>query len=128
MTMTKLLTNRGLIVFYRKDLLFLNLISRCISSTSEYFLNSKDIVDLCIVNFCARKLFIQCNTGNCCAHITRGVKRYSYVCKYIGPCAFCVCLSVFAVSNHIDSKNHVIHIKLVVNLKLCCIKHTSRCC
>ena len=29
--------------------------------------------DLCKVNFCISKLFIQCNTSRCCVHVTGGV-------------------------------------------------------
>ena len=42
------------------------------------------------VNFWIRKLFIQCNTGSCCAHITGGVSIYLCVCNYVGPCMSCV--------------------------------------
>ena len=50
-----------------------NLIS--ITSKSEHFLKrplqrTKDLVDLCKVSFSINKLFIQCNTGNCCVPIT----------------------------------------------------------
>ena len=76
-------------VFYRKDLVLLNLISRCITFTSEYFLN---IVDLCIVNLCVRKVFSQCNTARCCVHITRDVNiyLYMYVSKLVPVCLLCV--------------------------------------
>ena len=39
------------------------------TSVSENYLESKDIVDLCKVIFCIN---IQCNTGSCCVHITCG--------------------------------------------------------
>ena len=80
-------------VFYRNHIVLLSLISRCMTSISEYFLNNKDIVDLCIVNFYVRKLFIQCNTGSRCAHITGGVNTYLYMCLSILVlvCPACVC-------------------------------------
>ena len=50
------------------------------------------------VNFWIRKLFIQCNTGSCCAHITDGVSIYLCLCKYVGPCmpcVLCLCLCLW---------------------------------
>ena len=43
------------------------------TSTNEYFSKNKDIVDRCKVNFYIIKLFIQANTGSCCADIRGGV-------------------------------------------------------
>ena len=39
-------------------------------------LKSKDIQDLCKMNFFISKLFIQCDTGSCCVHVTGGVNIY----------------------------------------------------
>ena len=64
------------------------------TSESEKFLKSKDIVDLCKVNFCISKLLIQCNTGSCCVHITGGVNMYLYLyLRLLVPvCPVCVCV------------------------------------
>ena len=48
-----------LFVFQRKELVLLNLISRYMTSTSEYFLKSKDNWDLYKVNVFNSKLKIQ---------------------------------------------------------------------
>ena len=91
------------------------------SSISEQFLKSKDIADLCKVNFCIKKLFIQCITGSCCAHITGGVNIYLYVCvsTLVPVCPACVCLRV--IPNQSTRKNHVIRGKASVHWILCCI-------
>ena len=71
------------------------------------------------VNFWIRKLFIQCNTGSCCAHITDGVSIYLCLCKYVGPCMPClVSLSVFVISNQNSNKNHHIVQKVWTPLPL----------
>ena len=95
-------------VFHRNHIVLLNLISRCMTSTSEYLFKNKDIVDLGIVNFCVRKLFIQCITGS----PVHSLSIFVLVCP--------VCLSVFVLLNHSGSKNHVIRIKPVVNSRSCC--------
>ena len=112
--------------FHRKDFILLNLIGRYMTSTSDKFLKSKDIVDLCKVHVCISKLFIQCNTGSCCVHITGGVNIYLYVCKSIGFCFSCKYLSVCVISTQNTSKNHTIRVKPSVILMSCCIKHTAR--
>ena len=50
------------------------------------------IVDLCQKKFCISKLFIQCNTGSCCVHITGDINWYLCVSQSIGPS---VCLSLW---------------------------------
>ena len=60
------------------------------TATNEDFLKSKDIVDLCKDIFSISKLFIQCNTGYYCVHITGGVDIYLYV--YVSLCPACVCV------------------------------------
>ena len=96
------------------------------TSASIYFMNSKDTVDLCKVNFCIRELFVHCNTGSCFAHIIGGVSIYLYV--YVGPFVFSVCLSVSVVLNQSNGKNHVICVKTAENSMHCYTKHTARCC
>ena len=56
---------------------------RYVTSTSEQVLKSKDIVKLCKVNFDISKLFIQCNTDNCCEHITGVMLIYIYMCVLV---------------------------------------------
>ena len=63
-------------VFQRNDLVLLTLISRYMSSTSESFLKSNNIVDLHKAIVCTSKIFIQCNTGSWCVHKTCGVNIY----------------------------------------------------
>ena len=43
------------------------------TSASKYFMKSKEISEFYEVNVCISKLFIQCNTGSCCMHITGSV-------------------------------------------------------
>ena len=110
-------------VFHGKDLSLLNLSSRCMTFIV-------DLVDPYKVNLCIRKLFIQYNTDNCCAYVTGHANMYLYVCvcKYIGSCVSCVCLSVCVVSNKSTRKSHIIHVKPLVNLMSCCVKHAATCC
>ena len=61
------------------------------TSNSEQYLKSKDILDLYAVNFCIRKLFIKYNTGSCCVDVTDGVNIYLYVYQSIVACESCVC-------------------------------------
>ena len=77
----------------------LNLISRYMASASKQFLKSEDIFDLCKVNFCIRKSFIQCFTGSCSMHITdcRNVDLYYlYICNSVlvavCPVRDCLCV------------------------------------
>ena len=114
-------------VIHRNELVLLNLISRK-AKAKKMFLQSNDILDLCKVNFCIRKLIIHCNAGSCCVYITGGVNIYLYVCKSIGPSVSCVCLSLCVISNQSTSINHVIRVKPSVKLMSCCIKHTARFC
>ena len=53
-----------------------------------------DIDEFLYQNFRISKLFIQCSTGNCCVHITGGVKIYLCVCKPIGLYVLCAFVSV----------------------------------
>ena len=50
-------------------------------------------LDLTKVSDLSSKLFIQCNTGICCVHVTRDSVNI-YLCQSIGPCVSCLCLSV----------------------------------
>ena len=61
------------------------------------FLKSKDIVDLCKVNFDINNLFIQCNINSSCKHITSDVNTYLYVC--VKQCICCVSLCICVISN-----------------------------
>ena len=74
-------------------------------------MNSKDIVDLCKVNFCISSY----NTGSYCVQITGGANIYIYNCASV-YWSICV-LYVFAcvISNQSTSKNHVIPVKPSVN-------------
>ena len=113
-------------VLHKNDLVLWNLISRYITSNSEQFCKSKDIVDLCKINFCIIKLFIQCNKGSCCVHITGGVNVYSHVRISLlnFECTVCVCLCVwFQVRVLVKTIWSVSNIRMM----LCCMKHT-RCC
>ena len=83
-----------LFVLHRKDLVFLNLISRYMTSTREQLLTLWAIVDLSKVKFCFSKLFIQCNISSWCVYITDGVNIYVYVCQSVGPCMSCMCVCV----------------------------------
>ena len=51
-------------------------------------------MDLCKVNFCISKLFIQFNTGSCCVNITSGVNIYLYVCVSLLVPVYPVCICV----------------------------------
>ena len=61
------------------------------------FLKSKDIVDICKVNFDINNLFIQCNINSSCKHITSDVNTYLYVC--VKQCICCVSLCICVISN-----------------------------
>ena len=87
-------------VFPKKGLILWNLISRYMISTSEQFLKNRDNVDDCKVNFYISKLFIQCNTGSCSAHIIGGVN--TYLTFHWIMCVLCLCV----ISNQSASKNH----------------------
>ena len=99
------------------------------TSISEKFLKSKNIVDLCKVNICIGNLFIQCNTVSCCVHKT-GVVNIIFrgVCQSIGSRVSCACLSLCVIPNESTSKNHVICVIPSVNLMHCCIKHKAGSC
>ena len=56
--------------FHRKTLVSFILISRYMTYKNNKFLKSRSIVNICKVNFCISKLFIQCSAGNCSVHIT----------------------------------------------------------
>ena len=80
-----------LFVFDRKDLILLNLISRCMTSTNEYFWEAKTLLTL-LNNLCISKLFIQSSTGSCCVYITGGANWNK--CQSIGLFLPCMCFSV----------------------------------
>ena len=72
-------------------------------------MKSKDFADLCKVNFCINKIFIECYTGSCCVHITGGVNTYLHMCaSYWSLYVLCV-FDCEWLSNHSTIKNHVIH-------------------
>ena len=114
----------------RKDLVLLNLSSRYMTSASQQFFKSKDIVHLFKLNFCVSKLFIQCNRISCFVNIIDGVNMSLYVCfsLYLFWCVSSMCLCVYVMSIQSTSKSHVIRVKPLVNVMLCCIKHIVRCC
>ena len=58
-----------------KKLILLNLINWYVTSTSPWFLNSQDIVELAKVNFW---LFIERNMDSCYEHKTGGVNIHLY--------------------------------------------------
>ena len=97
------------------------------STTSKQFLKSKDIMDICKVNFCISKLIIQCNADSYCVYLTGGINVYLYVFS-IDPCVSCVFFSFCGISNESTSIKQNIRAKPLVNLMPCCIKHTARCC
>ena len=115
-------------VFHRKNLVSLNLISRYMASTRVIFEKQKHFGPL-QSKFCISKLFIQCNAGTCCVHITGHVNDiYLDVCVSLLVPVCPMWLSMCMILNNSTSKNHVIQSKLSINLIPCCIKHTARCC
>ena len=64
---------------------------------NRVILSCKDSVNLCKVNFFIKKLFNQCNTGSCSAHISGDVSVYLYVSVNIfaSACPLCVCLCLW---------------------------------
>ena len=86
-------------------------------------LEPKDIMDTCKISFCITVVFIQCNTGSCCVHITGVFNIYLYGCVSLVVPVCPVCFCVVNVKLKSTSQNHVIH------AKSCCIKHTegARC-
>ena len=104
-------------MFQRKDLVLLNLISRHMTFSSQRFFKSKNIADLCKVNFCISKLFCINNIIQVAAVCSEQVVLiYFYVCvSLLAPvCSLCVCLCV--ISNQSTSKNHIIRVKASVNV------------
>ena len=97
-----------LFVFHRKKLILLNLINWYVTSTSQWFLNSKDIAELCKVNFWYQKLYNECNT-NCCEHKTVAVNiyLYEYFILLTSVCIACLCLFIWYWIR-VPAKNHVI--------------------
>ena len=63
------------------------------TSTSDQFLKSKDLKNVCKITFCISKLFIQNNTGSCCVDITVAVNIPICVCVRV---CVCVCVSLLA--------------------------------
>ena len=49
--------------------------------------------------FCTSKLFIQCNTGNCCVYITDTVNIYLCVHQSIASCVPCVFVCVHDIKS-----------------------------
>ena len=110
-------------VFHMKKLILLNLISWYVTSTSQWFLNSQDIVELCKVNVW---LFIECNTDSFCEHKTGGVNiyLYGYVILLVPVCAVCLWLFVWYQIIVLAKKSR----RMLDFCKPipCCIKHTTR--
>ena len=71
--------------------------------------------DLCKVNFYIRKRFIQYNTGSCFVHIA-GCYIYKCVSILVPVCSECACQCV--TSNQSTTKNHVVCIKPSVTKNL----------
>ena len=73
---------------------------------------------------------IQCNKDSYCEHIAGGVNMYLYECVRLLAleCAVCLCVCVFVclcdIKSEYKGKNTLCHTS--INVKLCCIKHTSR--
>ena len=61
-----------------------------------------------------------------CVKVTGGVNIHLY--GYISLIAPVCPVFVFVISNQSTSRNHVIRVRRSINLFLCCIKHTARCC
>ena len=89
------------------------------------FSKSKDIADLCRVNFEINKLFIQYNRRGCCKHIAGGVNTYLYGCVSLLNNLYAVHLCV--ISNGRLVKNHII-CQTSLNLIPCYIKTQQEHC
>ena len=81
-------------LLHRNDFALLNLITKYMTSTTESFLKSKDNVDLCKINLRISELFIQCNTGSCCACVTMVLIYISIIVSIYDLCVPCVCQCV----------------------------------
>ena len=66
-----------LFAFLSKNLLLMNLINRYVIFQQQSHCG-KQIFDI-------SRLFIQCNTHNCCKHMTGDVNIYSYACVSLLP-------------------------------------------
>ena len=76
------------VAFYRKNLVLLDLINRCITSTSEWFLKSKDTVEFRFL-ISANYLF------NVMQIYAVSTKQVVLIYIYIGVCCgLCVCMCV----------------------------------
>ena len=98
-------------------------------------MKSKDIADLCKVDFCSNKILILLSTSSCYAHITSGVNIYNYTCGaniYNHTCVpvyyslIYMCLSMFDIK--VPACYDVIRAKPSVNVMPSSIKHTARLC
>ena len=113
-------------VFHGNNHVLLNLINRYATSTSEYFLKSKYIVEKCEVNFWYQQLFIQWNIDNCCEYIAEGVNIYLYgwFSHLVPVCALCLSLWVWYQIRVLAKILSMCPIS--VNLMPCCTKNTTR--
>ena len=84
-----------------------HLIDRYMTSTSEWFVKRKDIVEnLEFVEYCdISELFIQCNTYNCCEHITGGDNMYLRGCFNLLGSQCAVFVYVWDIKPEYQQKN-----------------------
>ena len=83
-------------VFHRKDIVSLNLISRYMVLQLSSFWKAKTLWTS-VFHSVLTLLFIQCNIGSCCMHVTGGVNiyLYMYVSVLVLVCLVCVCLCLW---------------------------------
>ena len=68
------------LVFHGNNFILLNLINRCVTSTSQQLLKSKETLKKKILDI--SKIFIQCHTHSSQKYITGDAKIYLYTYKY----------------------------------------------
>ena len=108
------------LVFHRKDLVLLNLISRYAASAISDFWKIKMLLTFIKLIFNVSEWLIQCNTDSCCEYVIGGANMYLWVSLLVS--ISCVYLFVCMIPN-----SHVINVKPTANLMPCCIKCRSRC-
>ena len=103
---------------HEKKLVLLDLINKSVTSTIKKLLKSKDIVELCKVNFWYQWIMIQCNSKSCCEHVKGGVNIiFIWVSQSLDPCLccvsllICVCVVILLVPNHGTSNKTTLYVR-----------------
>ena len=106
-------------LFCMEKLMLFNPINWYVTSTSQWFFNRQEIVELCKVNFW---LFIECNKDSSCEPKTGGFNIYLYgyvILLVFSVCPVCLCLFGWYQRKVLAKNTSYVRPKLTP----CCIKH-----